>query len=393
MLINRYPSIGDLEMRAQRRLPRFAWDYLAGGAGDEGGLSHNRSVYDAVRFVPDYLGERRPVETRTTLFGRSYAYPFAVAPVGQSGLVWPRSPEYLAAAAKAVNIPYCLSMVATTGIETVGEIAGANAWFQLYPLRDIGVTKAILDRAKASGFSALIVTVDTPAGRRTLRDQRNGLTVPPRLSLANIARMFLHPAWLAATAAAGVPRFETLLPYLPKGADATGVTALTQTLLAKGFDHKGLAAVRAVWDAPMMVKGALSVADALVCRDIGIEGLVLSNHGGRQSESLVNPLQVLPRVRDAVGDALCLGVDSGARSGLDVARALALGAQFVLLGRAFMFGVAALGKAGARHAADLLALELEQAMGQIGCFDLSALPAHLAGDTAARLKLQRVSQA
>jgi len=391
MLINRYPSIADLETRARQRLPRFAWDYLSGAAGDESGLSHNRSAYDAVHLTPQYLCERRPVDTRLTLFGRSYAYPFGIAPVGQSGLIWPRSPEYLAAAAKRANIPYCLSMVATTGIERIGEIAGANAWFQLYPLRDAGVTKSILDRAKAAGFSALIVTVDTPAGRRTLRDQRNGLTIPPRLSLTNIARMFAHPAWLAATASKGIPRFETLLPYMPKGADMTGVAALTQTLLAQGIDAKGLAAVRALWDGPMMVKGPLGVADARVCRDIGIEGLVLSNHGGRQSEALPCPLHVLARIRDAVGESMSVGLDSGARSGLDVARAMALGAQFVLFGRAFMFGVAALGARGARHASDLLAVELEQAMGQVGCFQLADLPASLSAETgsAARLKLQR----
>jgi L-lactate dehydrogenase (cytochrome) len=396
VLLNRYPSIADLEARARRRLPRFAWDYLSGAAGDEGGLAHNRNAFDAVRLTPDYLRERKPVDASTTLFGRRYAYPFGVAPVGQSGLIWPRSAEYLAAAAKKANIPFCLSMVATTSIERVGEIAGANAWFQLYPLRDLGVTRAVLDRAKAAGFSALIVTVDTPAGRRTLRDQRNGLTVPPRLSIANLARMFLHPAWLAATAAAGVPRFETLKPYFPKGADFTGVAALTQTLLARGIDYKDLEAVRGVWDGPMLVKGTLSVHDADICRNIGIDGLVLSNHGGRQSESLPSPLHALPRIRDAVGDALCIGLDSGARSGLDVARALAVGAQFVLLGRAFMFGVAALGETGAGHAADLLALELEQAMGQIGCFELSGLPEHLATEGGAggqRLKLQRAINA
>lgn len=386
-LHNRYPSIADLEARAHRRLPRFAWDYLSGAAGDETGLAHNRSAYDGVGFTPQYLCERRAVDTRTTLFGRSFAYPFGVALVGQSGLVWPRSAEYLAAAAKRADIPFCLSMVATTGIERIGEIAGANAWFQLYPLRDPGVTRSVLERAKAAGFSALIVTVDTPAGRRTLRDRRNGLTLPPRLSLANIARMFGHPAWLASSAVTGIPRFETLLPYLPKGADATGVIALTQTLIARGMDAKGLEAVRALWDGPMIVKGPLGLEDARTCQGIGIDGLVVSNHGARQSESLVCPLHVLRRIRDAVGGSLCVGVDSGVRSGLDIARALALGAQFVLLGRAFMFGVAALGAAGAQHATELLALELEQAMGQLGCFELADLPARLAPDSKAATRI------
>jgi len=377
-LHNLYPSFADLEARAKVRLPRFAWDYLSGAAGDETGLAHNRSAYESIRFTPEYLCARRPPETRTDLFGRSYAYPFGIAPVGQSGLIWPRSAEYLAAAAKRANIPFCLSMVATSSIERIGEIAGSNAWFQLYPLRDPGVTRSVLERAKKAGFSTLIVTVDTPAGRRTLRDRRNGLTLPPRLSLANVARMFAHPAWLAASARAGLPRFATLLPYLPKGADATGVMALTQTLIGRGMDAQKLEAIRALWDGPMIVKGPLSIQDARTCIGIGVNGLVLSNHGARQSESLISPLHVLPQIRAAVGDSLCLGVDSGARSGLDIARAIALGAQFVLLGRAFMFGVAALGATGAEHATELLAIELEQAMGQIGCFELKGLSGRLA---------------
>jgi isopentenyl diphosphate isomerase/L-lactate dehydrogenase-like FMN-dependent dehydrogenase len=377
-LMNSYPSIPDLERAAYKRVPKFAWDYLAGGAGDELGLKHNRDVYDEVRFIADYLPARRAPNTKTTIFGRTYDYPFGVSPVGQTGLIWPKSADYLAAAAKKLNVPFCLSMLATTGIERIGELAGANAWFQLYPLRDPAVTQSILDRAKASGFSALIVTVDTPAGRRTLRDQRNGLTVPPRLSAANIARMFTHPAWLSATAAAGLPRFQTMLPYYPKDADITGVAALQQTLMARGMDQKGLEAVRKMWEGPMLVKGILSADDARRCRDIGCDGVVLSNHGGRQSESLISPLEALRPIRDTVGDALKLCIDSGVRSGLDVARALALGADFVFMGRPFMFAVAACGEAGAGHAMELLSVELTQAMGQIGCFELADLPRHLA---------------
>ena len=160
------------------------------------------------------------------------------------------------------------------------------------------------------------------------------------------------------------------------------MAALTQTLLARGTDYKYLEAVRAMWAGPMLVKGPLGTHDAHICRDLGIEGLVLSNHGARQSESLVSPLSVLPRIRDAVGEMLTIGIDSGARSGLDVARALALGARFVLLGRAFMFAVAALGRAGAHYATELIGMELEQAMGQTGCFELSALPERLAADPA-----------
>src|SRR4051812_5104986 len=198
-LESRYPSIADLERRAHRRMPRASWDYLSGAAGDETGLAHNRAAYDAVRFVPDYLIERRAPDTSQTLFGRKYAFPFGVAPIGQAGFIWPRAAEYLAAAAKEVNIPFTLSLMGTTSIERIGEIAQGNAWYQHYPLRELSVTRDVCERAKAAGFNAMLVTVDTPAGRRTLRDLRNGLTLRPRLSAASVASMATHPAWLAAT--------------------------------------------------------------------------------------------------------------------------------------------------------------------------------------------------
>jgi L-lactate dehydrogenase (cytochrome) len=378
MLINTYPSFADLEQRARRRLPKFAWDYLSGAAGDETGLAHNRSAYESVRFTPNYLPSRKACETKKTIFGRSYDHPFGIAPIGQAGIVWPRAAEYLAASAKKANIPFCLSMVSTSGIERIGKIAGANAWFQLYPLRDPGVMRDMLRRAKDAGFSALVVTVDTPAGRRTLRDARNGLTVPPRLNPINLLHIATHPAWAMASLSAGWPKFETVLPYFPRDAgDITGVLALTRTIMAQGMERQGLEQIRAAWDGPLVVKGPMSVHDAEVCKAIGVQGLILSNHGGRQSESLISPLHALPRVRDALGDSLTLMVDSGARSGLDVARALSLGAEFVFLGRAFMFSVAALGEPGADHAVELLTTELTQAMGQIGCFELGHLPKHV----------------
>jgi L-lactate dehydrogenase (cytochrome) len=174
----KFPSIADLEARAERRLPKFAFDYMSGGAGDETGLVANRDAYDAIRFTPSYLEPRRDVAVTSECLGQTYDQPFGVAPIGLSGLMWPGAAEYLAAAAKGANIPYALSTFASTDIETIGKIAGANAWFQLYPIRDDNVQFDLLDRAKEAGFSTLLVTVDTPGGRRTLRDMRNGLTIP-----------------------------------------------------------------------------------------------------------------------------------------------------------------------------------------------------------------------
>ena len=374
----KYPSIADLEARARRRLPKFAFDYMAGGAGDESGLVDNRAAYNAIRFTPTYLESRRDVVVKNEFLGQTYDQPFGVAPIGLSGLMWPGAAEYLAAAAKKANIPYALSTFASTDIETIGGIAGGNAWFQLYPIRDDNVQFDLLDRAKSAGFSTLLVTVDTPGGRRTLRDMRNGLTVPPKLTPANLMSIGRCPAWALATLFKGTPKFESLLPYFGGDKGINSVAQLANSLLMNGVDWSFMEKVRNRWEGPMAVKGPLSVSDAEHCRKIGIDALVLSNHGGRQSESLVHPLEVLPKIRDAVGDDLKLIVDSGVRSGLDVARALAVGADFVLLGRAFMFAVSALGEAGAELAVELIRSELEQIMNQVGCFDVRELSRHLA---------------
>ncbi|MEE2761440.1 MAG: alpha-hydroxy acid oxidase [Pseudomonadota bacterium] len=375
--MRRFPSIPDLGDAARRRLPRFAFDYLDGGAGDEGGLAHNRAAFGAVRFVPNYLEEREAPDIRAKLFEREYAMPLGIAPVGLSGLIWPRAAEYLAAAARDSGIPYCLSTMATTSIEKIGAIAGENAWFQLYPLVDHSHEKELLDRAKDAGFSALLVTVDTPTTRRGLREIKNGLAMPPKMTPGNTARIALSPSWALATLAAGPPKFENLLPYFPKGGNITSIAQMIQSMLARGIGWPQIAAVRKHWDGPMIVKGLLSVSDVERCADMGIEAVLLSNHGGRQSESLVHPLEIIDTAREAVGESIKLFLDSGARSGLDVARAIARGADFVFLGRAFMYGVAAIGKPGAAHTVELLRLELEQVLGQIGCPDIAALPRYL----------------
>lgn len=374
----KFPSFVDLEQQARRRLPKFAFDYMSGGAGDESGVTRNRKIYQSIRFVPKYLEPRQPVQVATECLGGNFDQPFGIAPIGLSGLMWPGSAEFLAAAAAKANIPFSLSTFATTDIETIGKIAGVNSWFQLYPIRDDNIQFDLLDRAKAAGFSALIVTVDTPGGRRTLRDMRNGLAVPPKLTVGNFASIFGHPSWALSTLTKGPPKFESILRYLPQNAGRTNVTQLSETLLMKGVDWEFFAKLRDRWKAPMAIKGPLSVSDAERCRRIGVDAIVLSNHGGRQSESLPHPLLALPEIRDAVGSDLTLIVDSGVRSGLDVARALAVGADFVLLGRAFMFAVAALGEAGAELAAELLRAELAQILEQIGCFSLRELPDYVA---------------
>ncbi|NQV56362.1 MAG: alpha-hydroxy-acid oxidizing protein [Rhodospirillales bacterium] len=375
--MRKFPSVADLEIGARRRLPRFAFDYLAGGAGDEDGIARNRAAYSDVQLVPNYLEERDLPDLSAGPFDRQYALPFGIAPVGLSGLIWPGAAEYLAAAARRADIPFCLSTMATSSIEAVGALSGDNGWFQLYPLKDHEIEKNIIDRARAAGFEVLVVTVDTPTTRRGLREIKNGLTVPPKLSPVNMARIAFNPAWALANLASGAPKFETLVPYYPKGVKFKSVAELATNLLARGIGWREIEALRKHWSGPMIVKGILSVSDARHCARLGVDGLLLSNHGGRQSESLVHPLQMIDEIRSAVGSGLKLLVDSGVRSGLDVARAYARGADFVFLGRAFMYAVAALGAPGADHGVDLLRTEVAQALAQIGCPDIASLPEFL----------------
>jgi isopentenyl diphosphate isomerase/L-lactate dehydrogenase-like FMN-dependent dehydrogenase len=377
-LARKYPSIADLEARAQRRLPLFVWDYMAGGAGDESGLSHNRSVYKSIKFTPNYLEPRRPIDFSTEILGGRFDQPFGVDPVGLTGLIWPKAPEYLARAAVAANIPYSLANFSTTDIETIGNIAGANAWLQLSTIRDDDVQFDLLDRAKAAGFSAIIATIDTASHRRSLRDLRNGFTMPPKLTPRNLLSIAQCPSWALTTLANGIPRFKTMLPYTGDMAGTVGTARMLEALLQLGIDWTYVEKLRARWDGPMVIKGVLSPSDAEHCRRSGVDAIIVSTHGARVSEALIHPLDALPAIRDAVGSEVKLIVDSGVRSGLDIARALARGADFVLMGRAFMFAVAALGEIGADLAVDLLRTELEQVLQQIGCFDIADLPKHLA---------------
>jgi L-lactate dehydrogenase (cytochrome) len=376
-LLARAASVADLKKRARRRVPRFAFDYLEGGCNQEVALARNRSALDAIVMEPRYLEDCAAPDLSVSLFGRRYDAPIGVAPVGLGGLIWPRVGEYLAEAAGRANIPFCLSTVATTSIERAAELAGDCLWFQLYVPTDPAIRDALLDRAAAVGCRVLLVTIDVPGAAWRPRDQRNGLSVPPRFDLRTLLQMAVRPVWAMAMLRAGIPQFDSIRPYMPENVTMAGSSIFTRTTFTGGLNREALARIRDRWQGALVLKGIETVRDAELALQLGAEGIVVSNHGGRQLDASRSPIEVLPQIRAAVGDRMTVLADSGVESGADVARLLAQGAMGVLAGRAFIYGVAALGRAGAGHIIDLLREELSRFMGQVRCARPEELARHL----------------
>jgi len=375
----RFPSVAAMERAARRRIPRFAHDYMAGGIGREDGLKRNRLELDRVRLVPRYLAEVPPPELGTTILGQKAAAPFGAAPVGLTGLMWPDAPKHIARAAAAANLPVGLSTYATASIEEVGAIAGRLMWFQLYPLRDESIEQDLLARFAAVGGEVLVVTVDIPGPTRRERDIANGLSVPPRRDWRTYLQAALRPEWSLAMLRAGVPEFRNVTRYVPPGADATTTLDFIGGIMAAHVSPDRLRRYRDLWKGKLVVKGVLDVRDARVALDCGADGIVVSNHGGRQLDAAPTAPEVLPAIRRAVGTQVAVLADGGARSGLDIARLLAKGAEFVLLGRAMAFSVAAMGAPGPAHALHVLKEELRGTLVQLGCADHRQLAAFLQG--------------
>lgn len=379
----RYPCVADMEVTARRRMPGFMRDYLVYGLGGGVNVQKNRQALNAVELMPRYLSEAGTPEIECHLMGRTYDAPFGVAPLGLSGLVWPNSERILAAAAKAHNIPYTLSTVATAPLDEIGQIAGDNAWFQLYTPRDPDVLKDLLGRVQRAGFDALLVTVDVPYATRREHDIRNGLSVPPRFNLKTLWQMVTHPHWSLRMLRSGIPEFVNIKPYFKEGQSSnvsrsiTGSTRFIRDTLGGHITPQRFAQIRDLWPGKLLVKGVLDPGEAKAYLDLGANGVVVSNHGGRQLDAAPTAVAVLPRVRAAVGPEATVLVDGGVRSGLDIARMLALGADFVLMGRPFLFALGALDRAGGEHVMKILKAELLSTMGQIGCPTLQDLPSFL----------------
>jgi (S)-mandelate dehydrogenase len=372
-LASRYAQIADLERRAKRRVPKFVWDFIAGGVSDELCLEANRRALDSTCIVPRYGIDVRSVSTSVTLFGREYAAPIGCAPMGLTDLAWPRADMVLAETMQAAGLPYVLSTASCASIEQAARIAPDVFWFQLYNVlgeRD-ATSLDLIRRAECAGAHVLVVTLDVPVRARRVRDIHNRMTVPFRLTPRLICDVACSPAWAWATLWKGPPRFGNYDPYVPPKSSRAQIANFVHHNFGGPTPWELVERFRAAWPRAFVIKGILHPDDAARAVALGADGIVVSNHGGRQLEAAPATIDALPSILDSVRGRAQVLMDGGIRSGLDVVRALALGADAVLSGRPFLHGLMALGSVGVQHVIGLLDAELRATLAQIGARDVA----------------------
>ncbi len=373
----RYPSIDDLRTKAQKKIPKFAFEYLDGGCNEDVNIIRNTSELREVQLKPNYLRTHQGSSLKTNLFGIEYDAPFGIAPVGLQGLMWPNSPEILAKAAHQHNIPFILSTVTTTSIERASKLTEGKAWFQLYHPTENRLRDDIINRAAAAECPVLVILCDVPTFGFRPRDIRNGLAMPPKMSLQNILQVLGSPHWALQTLKHGQPNFETLKPYMPKGLDLKQLGKFMDQTFNGRLNEEKIKPIRDMWKGKLVLKGVASEYDAEEAIKLGLDGIIVSNHGGRQLDAGESTIKPLSTIANKYGDQIEVMMDSGIRSGPDVARAMATGAKFTFMGRSFMYGVSALGHKGGNHTISLLKTELQQVMEQLCCEKTSDFKNHL----------------
>jgi isopentenyl diphosphate isomerase/L-lactate dehydrogenase-like FMN-dependent dehydrogenase len=361
-------NIDDLREMSRRRLPKGLFEFVDRGAEDELTVARNRAAFDKRELVPRVLVDVSARSQKIDLFGAEQASPIIVGPTGATSLLWYDGELALARAAAKAGIPYTLSISSITPMEKVAEEGGGQQWFQLYMWPDRNMSFEIVDRAKNLGFKVLIVTVDNVAAPNREYNQRNQMSVPMQFSARNIWHAAWHPHWATTVMGrylltTGIPTFSNLPKQLQSNLRGKGILFPRPGSLT--WDD--IRAIRSRWSAPLLVKGIMHPADALSAVNCGADGVVISNHGGRSLDSAPATLDVLPRIVDAIGDKATVLLDGGIRRGTDVAKALALGAQAVLMGRAPLWGIASAGEAGASHALAILISEIDRVMALTGC--------------------------
>jgi L-lactate dehydrogenase (cytochrome) len=367
-------SIADLRSLAQRRLPKVMFDYIDGAAEDEVTLARNSSGFAAWQFIPRALVGAKQIDMSTRVQGSDIALPIIFAPTGGTRLFHHRGELATSAAAAAAGTLFTLSSMATYDIETVGAHTSGDKWFQIYVWKDRSVVREFIQRCKASGYKALCLTVDTAVPGNRQRDLRNGFTMPPRFTLASLFDMALHPTWWGHVLTKPQITLANVMGKAGVGLNsATSLGQYVNSQMDSSVTWDDMAWMIREWGGPFLIKGILSAEDARIAVDIGASGVILSNHGGRQLDHSAAPIDVLPDIVAAVGGRTEIIVDGGIRRGTDVMKALALGATACMMGRPFLYGLAAGGEEGAKRAITLLGNEIRRAMMLLGCPDVKKL--------------------
>jgi len=371
-----YPSIDDLIKRAKKKIPKFAFEYLDGGCNEDINLYKNTSELREVELQPFYLANHTASDMRTELFGHVYDAPFGVAPVGLQGLMWPNAPEILAKAAFQHNIPFILSTVTTSSIERISELTEGRAWYQLYHPAETEIRDSLIKRAEAAGCSVMCILCDVPTFGYRPRDIRNGLAMPPKMTFRNILNIMSRPDWAIKTLIHGQPAFANMKPYMPKGLNMKELGAYMNKTFSGRLNEERIKPIRDMWKGKLVLKGVAAPEDVELAIRLGLDGVIVSNHGGRQIDAGQSTIKSLIPIVQKYKGQIKIMMDSGIRTGPDIARTLATGADFAFMGRTFMYGVSALGKEGGNHTISILKTQLQQVMEQIGCESTKGFSKH-----------------
>jgi (S)-mandelate dehydrogenase len=376
-LKRRFPTAQDLRARARKRLPNFAFEYADGGAGADTGIQRNWNALDSIEMVPRYGRVIEPPPVNTTILGKEYAAPVGVAPVGGPGTAYPGAEIYLAKAAQAANVPYTLGVLSGIDIEEAAEIAPDVLWLQLYRFHreDHKIGLDLVRRAEAAGVNVLVLTIDTPTRTTRPREVKSGIMNPFKLTMRLKLDAMRSPHWMSALSRNGIPKFVSLAPYMKPGVSIAEAAAFIRRESGGAFTWDEIARYRDKWKKPLVIKGIMHPEDAERAIELGLDGMFVTNHGGRQIDALPAPIDVLPEIARQVNGRAAIIYDSGVRSGTDAARAVALGADAAFAGKAFLWSLGALGGHGPAHLIDLLMDDLSATLGQLGCNTVDELKA------------------
>ncbi len=375
-----YPSVEHLHKKAKKRMPKFAYEYLTEGCNDDLNVTKNSKEIRDIELVPQYLTDLKQSSLKKELFGQTYDVPFGVTAVGLQSLMWPGTSQILAKAAVDYNMPFMLSTVTTMSIEECAKITDGNFWFQLYYPKEKEYREDILKRAWDNGCRVLCLLSDVPTFGYRPKDIYNGFGMPPKMMLRNIINAAMHPTWgieslrVNGLKTMGMPCFKTLEKYMPGGMDLRQLGIFMDDFFDGKLTVERIQDIQKIWPGKIVIKGVASVEDAQKCVDLGLDGIIVSNHGGRQLDAGPSSIASLRPIVDAVKGKITIMMDGGMRNGPDIARVLASGADFCFLGRPFMYGTGALGKAGGDQVAAILKREFQQVMEQLNCERVEDLP-------------------